>query len=151
MPPAYRAQGFPPNILMSKVHVWAGKWAPSRWHTQRVNCRLSCSAAWRSLAHRGPSRKALMQTLRVLADLSVECCEVLSSGKVLQFSQRQPAPEATQAKRRSEDPLLMLELRDCTFLPILDWQSSWQPCGDVCAALVRPISFGELAEPASST
>ena len=77
------------------------------------------------ITHRGPSRKALRQTLRVLTDLSVECCEVLSSGKVLQFSQRQSAPEATQAKRRSEHPFLMLELCDRTFLPILDQQSSW--------------------------
>ena len=54
------------------------------------------------ITHRGPPRKALMQTLCVLTDLSVECREVLSSGKVLQFSQRQPAPEVTQARRRSE-------------------------------------------------
>ena len=55
------------------------------------------------ITHRGPSRKALKQTLRVLTDLSVECCEVLSSrGEVLQFSQRQSAPEATQAKWRSD-------------------------------------------------
>ena len=47
------------------------------------------------ITHRGPSRKALRQTLRVLTDLSVECCELLSSrGKALQFSQRQSAPEA---------------------------------------------------------
>ena len=54
------------------------------------------------ITHRGPSCTALMQALRVLTDLSLECREVLSSGKVLQFSQRQPAPEATQAKRQSE-------------------------------------------------
>ena len=65
-----------------------------------------------------------MQALRVLADLSVECCEVLSSAKVLQFLQRQPAPEATQAKRRSEDPLLRLKLCNRAFQTILDRQSS---------------------------
>ena len=32
------------------------------------------------ITHRGPSHKALRQTLRVLTDLSVECREVLSSG-----------------------------------------------------------------------
>ena len=37
------------------------------------------------IIHRGPSRKALRQTLRVLADLRVECREVLSSAKALQF------------------------------------------------------------------
>ena len=76
------------------------------------------------ITHRGPSRKALMQTLRVLADLSVECCEVLSSAKVLQILQRQRAPEATQAKRRSEDPLLRLKLCNRAFQTILDRQSS---------------------------
>ena len=54
------------------------------------------------ITHRGPSRNAFRQTLRVRTGLRVECREVLSSGKVLQFSQRQPAPEATQAKRQSE-------------------------------------------------
>ena len=72
------------------------------------------------ITHRDPLQKALKQTLRVLTDLSSECCEVLSSCKVLQFSQRQSAPETTQAKRRSENPFLMLELRDHAFLPILD-------------------------------
>ena len=76
------------------------------------------------ITHRGPPRKALMQTLRVLADLSVECCEVLSSAKVLQILQRQRAPEATQAKRRSEDPLLRLKLCNRAFQTILDRQSS---------------------------
>ena len=65
-----------------------------------------------------------MQTLRVLADLSVECCEVLSSAKVLQILQRQRAPEATQAKRRSEDPMLRLKLCNRAFQTILDRQSS---------------------------
>ena len=77
------------------------------------------------ITHRGPPRKALMQTLRVLAaPLSVECCEVLSSAKVLQILQRQRAPEATQAKRRSEDPLLRLKLCNRAFQTILDRQSS---------------------------
>ena len=65
-----------------------------------------------------------MQTLSVLAGLSVECCEVLSSAKVLQFLQPQPATEATQAKRRSEDPLLRLKLCNRAFQTILDRQSS---------------------------
>ena len=69
------------------------------------------------ITNRGPSRKALMQTLHVLTDLSVECREVLSSGKVPQFSQRQPALEATQAQ--SDDPLLMLKLRHARFCRFL--------------------------------
>ena len=86
--------------------------------TQLLDCHRG------EITRRGPSRRALMQTLRLLADLRVECREVLSSAKALQFSRRQPAPEATQAKRRSEDPLLMLELRDRAFLSILDRRSS---------------------------
>ena len=149
---AYRAQGFPPNTEKHwRVSACVGEGMGSDLLAHAAGELQTQLLSSLGITHRGPLRKALMQTLCVLTDPSVECGEVLSSAKMLQFSQRQPAPEATQAKRRSDGPLFTLELCDCAFLPILDQQSSWRPCGDAHAALLGPISFGELAEPASYT
>ena len=63
------------------------------------------------ITHRGPSRKVLMQTLRVLADLSVECCKVLSSAKVLQFLQWQVFRANAATSKNNEDKKKTTKIR----------------------------------------